>query len=203
VDSKCNPGGRHHSCGHERGRGHGPSSFWMHDPKLIFKQTGLKKGDSFLDLGCGTGDYALYAAAIVGEDGAVYAVDIWQELITNLITAADKQGLDNLIGISADITAPLPLKDRCIDVCFIATVIHTLDKDKAIGPLLAEIRRVLKPGGKLVVIECKKQDMPFGPPKHIRFTAEETESLVIPCGFKKTGFTDLGYNYLIQFRLRG
>jgi len=37
-----------------------PSSFFMHDPHLIFEELDLKEGDSFLDLGCGTGDYTLW-----------------------------------------------------------------------------------------------------------------------------------------------
>ena len=39
-----------------------PSSFWIHGPEVVFDKIGLKSGDAFLYLGCGVGDYAIYAA---------------------------------------------------------------------------------------------------------------------------------------------
>jgi ubiquinone/menaquinone biosynthesis C-methylase UbiE len=201
VNTMHNSEGCQPRIGHGHHRGRGPSSFWMHDPEAIFGEIGLKSGDAFLDLGCGPGDYALYAAGIVGYSGAVYAVDRWDEMINTLLGEAASQGLENIIGVISDITAPLPLRDRCVDVCFIATVLHTLDINRELGPLLDEIRRVLNPGGHLAIIECKKQDQSFGPPQNVRMSPGEVEALVIPCGFEKTGFTDLDYNYLIQFGL--
>lgn len=187
--------------GHRRGRG--PSSFWMHDPDAIFSEIGLKPGESFLDLGCGPGDYAMYAANLVGNEGTVYAVDRWEEMVAGLIATADRQGLENIIGIISDITAPLPLNDRCIDVCFIATVLHIPAVSQAGKSLLGEARRVLKPDGRLAIIECHKQSRPFGPPEQVRLSPEEVEELVLPCGFERTGFTDVGDNYLIQFQPAG
>ncbi len=194
-----NAEGSGHGFRHGCGRGMGPSSFWMHDPEVLFNAIRLKRGDTFLDLGCGSGDYAVYAAQIVGEDGVVYALDRWQEMIGDLLAKTDSQGLENIIGVIADITAPLPLQEHCIDVCMIATVLHTLDTGRAVRTLFTEIRRVLKPDGYLAVIECKKEEMSFGPPMHIRLSPEEIEELAVPCGFKRAAFTDLGYNYLIQY----
>jgi len=190
--------------GHEHtGSQRGHSSFWMHDPEVVFGRIGLRSGDAFLDLGCGVGDYAVYAARIVGDSGAVYAVDRLEEAVCSLMETADSQQLENIIGIVSDIAASLPLRDHCIDVCFISTVLHTLDMDKAMKPLLGGIRRVLKPTGRLTVIECKKEDMPFGPPKHMRLSLEELEASITPHGFSRTAGTDLGYNYMIQFELSG
>lgn len=189
------------SCGHRRRRGH--SSFWMHDPEFIFDEIGLKSGETFLDLGCGPGDYSMYAARIVGDDGAVYAVDRREDAIMALLQEADSHHLENIIGVISDITTPLSLGDHCVDVCFISTVLHALDISKAATPLFDEIRRVLKPTGRLAIIECKKEDQPFGPPKRLRLSPEETEALATRCGFERTGLTDLGYNYLAQFKLTG
>ncbi len=189
-ESGCGSGGRR-----------GPSSFWMHDPEVVFCEIGLRSGEAFLDLGSGPGDYAIYAAKIVGDSGIVYALDKWQYLVDGLKEKADSQGLKNIKTIISDITVPLPLKDHCVDVCFLSTVLHTLDINKAMKPLLGEVQRVLKPTGRLAIIECKKEDASFGPPKHVRLSPEEIEGLTTSCGFKRTGFTDLGYNYLIQFEL--
>ena len=193
-------GGRKEEFGHKCGGVRGPSSFHMHNPDVVFGEIGLKSGENFMDLGCGSGDYAIYAARIVGDKGTVYAIDKWETIVTNLIGIADSLGLENIIGAISDITNPLPVNDSCIDVCFVSTVLHTLNMNKSM-PLLKEIRRVLKPDGRLSIIECKKQGQSFGPPQNVRLSPEEIEELVMLYGFKKIGCTDLGYNYLIQFKL--
>jgi ubiquinone/menaquinone biosynthesis C-methylase UbiE len=190
---------KHEFCHGHHGR-RGPSSFWMHDPAFIFSEIGLKNGDYFLDIGCGPGDYALYAAGIVGESGAIYAVDRWEEMVIDLINTADVQGLNNLIGIISDITAPLPLENHSIDTCLISTVLHTLALDDCMKSLLDEIHRVLKPDGSMTIIECKKQQASFGPPLHLRISPEEIETYTAQCSFEKTCLADLGHNYLIKFK---
>ncbi len=171
----------------------------MHDADLVFAELDLAQGDSFLDLGCGPGDYALRASDLVGEGGAVYALDSWPEMIEELKQRATERGLRNVSAMLADITLPLPLADDSIDTCFAATVLHALDLAQAGPGLFGEVHRVLKPGGQLAVIECKKEEMPFGPPLHMRLSPEDVERLAARCGFEKAGLTDLGYNYMIRF----
>jgi ubiquinone/menaquinone biosynthesis C-methylase UbiE len=62
---------------------------------------------------------------------------------------------------------------------------HTLNLAKDGNKLLNEICRVLKPGGQLAIIECKKEEMPFGPPLHMRLSWEEIEDEVTQYGFEK------------------
>jgi ubiquinone/menaquinone biosynthesis C-methylase UbiE len=171
----------------------------MHDPELVFNLLDLKKGDVFLDLGCGPGDYAIEASRIVGNSGAVYALDKWQYLVVRLRERADSHGLKNIRAVVSDVTAPLPVTDDCVDVCLMATVLHIPAVAKRMGAVFSEVRRVLKPGGRFAIIECKKEDMPFGPPKNMRLSPEELESAISECGFEKVSLVDLGYNYMIQF----
>ncbi len=196
---RCNNGhlmGCNH--GHSPGR-RGPSSFYMHDSELVFGELKLKEGDSFFDLGCGVGDYSLRAAKIVGASGVVYALDIWEELLDGLAKEASIKGLKNIRTMVSDINRQLAFEDNCINVCFIATVLHIFDLARTGGNLFKEIYRILKPGGRLAVIECKKEDLPFGPPIHMRVSPEELEKLITPYGFTKLSCVDLGNNYLIQF----
>jgi ubiquinone/menaquinone biosynthesis C-methylase UbiE len=176
----------------------------MHNPEVVFDEINLKPGETFLDLGSGTGDYSIYAAKIVGVSGTIYAIDKWAELVTNLVATSHSQGLDNVFGVTSDITAPLPLKDNCVDVCFISTVLHivnTSDTKGLLDPLFREVRRVLKPTGSLVIIECKKEELPFGPPFHMRLSPKETEAVTKQYGFEKIRILDLGYNYMITFKI--
>jgi len=195
-----NTGCNHHHQGHGRLR-RGPSSFWMHDPKVVFAELSLKPGDHFLDLGCGPGEYSIYAARLVGDLGMVYALEKWAYMIDGLAQEAAAQGLLNLKPMTADITEPLPIKDKSIDVCLLSTVLHIFDLSKIEKTLFNEIRRVLKPDGRVVIIECKKEDQSFGPPKHMRLSPQEVETSIAKYGFKKLSLTDLGYNYMVQFEI--
>lgn len=201
CDKRCQ---HEHLMGNNRPgpRRRGPSSFFMHDPELVFHELKLKEGDSFLDLGCGVGDYSLYASKIVGGSGEIYALDIREELIDSLAEEAALQRLENIRTMVSDIDSPLPVADNYIDICFIATVLHLFDLDKDGKTLFKEIRRVLKPSGRLAIIECKKEDSPFGPPMHMRNAPGEVEAAIIPYGFEKLNYIDLGYNYMIQFTVK-
>jgi hypothetical protein len=57
----------------------------------------------------------------------------------------------------------------------------------------------LKPGGRLAIIECKKEEQPFGPTFPIRLSPEELESSIARYGFERPELVDLGYNYMIIF----
>jgi ubiquinone/menaquinone biosynthesis C-methylase UbiE len=191
--------------GYNHGHSHrrrGSSSFFVHDPELVFGELKLKEGDLFLDLGCGVGDYSLQAAKIVGVSGLVYALDIREELLDGLAEEADLQGLKNIRTKVSDINSPLAITDNCIDVCFIATVLHLFNLNEDGKILFNEIHRVLKPDGRLAIIECKKEDLPFGPPIHLRNSPEELEAAIIPYGFEKFSYVNLGYNYMIQFDVK-
>jgi ubiquinone/menaquinone biosynthesis C-methylase UbiE len=190
----CNPAGdaRHH-----KGK---PSSYWIHDPAVIFRELALKNGDIFLDLGCGTGDYSVHAADEVGEGGIVYAADIRKDLLDNLAERASAAGLGNIRVVAADLRNPLPFRDAGIDVCLISTVLHVPDVWDDREHIFPEVRRVIKPGGRLVIIECKKEKTPFGPPLSMRISPDELERCISTYGFVKTAVVDLGYNYMIKFR---
>ncbi|SDU20874.1 class I SAM-dependent methyltransferase [Desulfobacula phenolica] len=180
-------------------KGQGPSSFWMHDPEFVFDALEIRSGDRVLDLGCGAGDYSVKASGIVGDSGLVYAIDHWPPTIDALKKSVESLGLTNIKPLVSDLLGILPVKDNDIDICLIFTVLHIFDISRQGRGIYNEVSRILKPGGRLAIIECKKEEMPFGPPIHMRLSPEEVELSIKDSGFEKTGVTDLGYNYLIQF----
>lgn len=197
LDNNGHHHGPHHGPHGKHGRG--PSSFWMHDPETISSNLKLKGGDCFLDLGCGPGDYSIQASKIVGDSGLVFALDRGKEVLDKIKEKIISENCLNIKVLKSDITNPLPLNSGCVDVCLLATVLHIFRIKKAKFSLFGEIHRVLKPGGCLAVIECKKEDQPFGPPKHIRLAPEEVDEAVRDYGFNRVDLVDLGYNYLIKF----
>lgn len=180
----------------------GPSSFDMHDSELVFQKLALKEGDTFLDLGCGAGDYSIYAAKTVGESGNIYAVDLWRDMLDKVCEEAAAHGIHNIHPVVSDIREQIDLPDQSIDICLIATVLHTMDFSLAKTKLFAELKRVIKPFGKLAVIECKKENSPYGPPLHMRISPEELKKGLDEYGFKTIEDTDLGRNYMVIFALK-
>lgn len=184
---------------HECKKRKGPSSFWMHDSGIVFDELNLKSGDSFLDLGCGIGDYSLEASKYVGNEGSIFSIDHNDRSINVLKEEVVLQQIENIHTFVEDITESLSLLDNSIDLCLISTVLHILDYDALSKRLIPELKRVLKKNGTLSIIECHKERKDFGPPEECRISPGEVENLVSSVGFKKKSEFDLGYNYLVQF----
>ncbi len=180
--------------------GAGKSSLDLIDQELLFPALSLKPGEAVLDLGCGEGRYTLPLAARVGPQGTVYAVDLWEEGLARLGEKAEREGLANIRVIHADVSRPLPLPDACVDVALMATVLHDLAEAGQARGALAELNRLVKPGGRLAVVEFKKIAGPPGPPLAIRLAPEEVAALLRPHGFAPGELTDLGpHTYLEMF----
>ena len=186
----------------QKPHGAGKSSFGLVDADLIFGEFRLGGGISFLDLGCGRGEYAIAAASIIGDEGSVYAVDLWEEGIASLQEEVAAKGIKNVKAMVADVGKMIPMEDNSVDMCFMATVFHDLVlADEAEGAL-EEIFRVLKRDGLLAIVEFEKVDGPPGPPVSSRLAPEEVENKVTPYGFELIKVTTAGaYNYLMIFRL--
>ncbi|MBN2271377.1 MAG: methyltransferase domain-containing protein [Sedimentisphaerales bacterium] len=174
----------------------------MQDSRRVFDELGLKADDAFLDIGCGAGEYALHAARLVGDTGHVYALDKSPDLITGLKEVAAMEGVTNLTACVADATKPLPLRNGCIDVCLVATVLHIPEVAASTDCLFSEIRRVLKPGGYVGIIECSKKDLSFGPPEEMRLPPEDIDTMAARCGFHKVSEADLGFNYMVTVSIK-
>jgi ubiquinone/menaquinone biosynthesis C-methylase UbiE len=138
----------------------GPSSYRTGTASLVLSALALPRGGVFVDLGCGPGDYALDAAGRVGPGGAVLALDTWGRVLSELHEDAARLGIGTILPVRADITAPLPLADRCADACLLATVLHMPGRTAGLDATLAERRRILKPGGRLGVLEFSRDDPP-------------------------------------------
>ncbi|MFA5111502.1 MAG: class I SAM-dependent methyltransferase [Desulfobaccales bacterium] len=179
--------------------GAGKSSFDLLDPAALWVALDLPQGITLLDLGCGPGHYALAAADLVGPNGLVYAVDLWEEGIATLKERAAQEGRGNLKALVAA-AGRLPLEDASVDVGFLATVLHDLVEDETATGALEELARVLKPGARLAIVEFEKIDGPPGPPRRIRLDPGEVAALVAPYGFRREKTVKVGpYNYLITF----
>jgi ubiquinone/menaquinone biosynthesis C-methylase UbiE len=120
-----------------------------HLRKATIDQAMIKPGDSVLDVGCGTGEVAL-AAKARARQGNVYGIDPAPEMIAVARKKAARKGLE--IDFRVGVIEALPFPDSSIDVVTSSLMMHHLPEDlKARG--LAEIYRVLKPGGRLLIAD--------------------------------------------------
>jgi ubiquinone/menaquinone biosynthesis C-methylase UbiE len=180
--------------------GVGKSSFDLIDSRRLFEALSLAKGSVVADLGCGRGEYALEAAMRIGEEGAVYAIDLWEEGLVALRKKAEFLGVPHVTAISADICASLPIKGQSVDLSLIATVLHDLAREGCADGTIREVRRILRPQGKLAIVEFKKFDGHPGPSIDVKLSPDQVERIVALHGFTKKEVIEIGpYNYLITF----
>ena len=178
----------------------GKSSFDLVDPRKVFAELNLQPDSILLDVACGIGNYAVAAAEFIGKHGIIHAVDLWTEGIETLRTRARELGLSRIRAEVADVGRRLPLADASVDIALLATVLHDLAAEGVAAGTLAEVARVLRPGGRLVIIEFDKIESTPGPPVAIRLSPGEVEDLVTPCGFLEEHIVPVGPNtYLVKF----
>ena len=123
-----------------------------------------------------------------------------EEGIETLEQTIRESGIVNLRPIVADIAERLPFEDASVDFCLLGTVLHDLSAADQ-SAALAEVARVLRPGGVLALVEFKKVDQGPGPPKCIRISEPEAEAMIGEFGFLKTYCGDLGeFTYLLIAR---
>jgi ubiquinone/menaquinone biosynthesis C-methylase UbiE len=115
----------------------------------------LQPGESVLDVGCGTGSLTVAAKRKVGSAGAVYGVDASPEMIARAKKKARNAGVE--VTFNNAFAQSLPFQDRTFDAVLSTVMLHHLPRP-ARKELALEIRRVLRPGGRLLVIDFGAAD---------------------------------------------
>ncbi|MGE5299329.1 MAG: methyltransferase domain-containing protein [Acidobacteriota bacterium] len=123
----------------------------LQDPDKIVKPY-VVEGMSVLDIGCGMGFFSLPMANLVGEKGRVFCIDLQEKMIEGLVGRAKKAGLADRIDARVCSQRSLGVSDLAgkIDFALVFALVHEVpDKEN----LFSEIRRAMKPGGKLLLAE--------------------------------------------------
>src|SRR5215216_4246893 len=110
----------------------------------------LQSGESVLDVGCGTGTLAVAAKRRVGPAGAVYGVDASPEMIARASKKARKAGLE--VVFRNALVQALPFPDDSFDAVLSTLMLHHLPPS-AREQCAREVRRVLKPGGRVLAVD--------------------------------------------------
>jgi len=165
------------------------------NPEEILADVGVQPSTIFIDLGCGSGFFAIPAAKIIGPKGVVCGVDIDSEALDELRERAFKADLRN-IRVKQAPAENVSLCERCADMAFIGIALHDFNDPLKV---LQNAKRALKPNGRLANVDWKKEPMPFGPPLEIRLSEKEAASLIIKAGFNVESVRSSGpYHYIIS-----
>jgi ubiquinone/menaquinone biosynthesis C-methylase UbiE len=129
----------------------GAASSFEREVDRLAELLAIGPGSTVADIGAGKGAFAIALARRVGPGGRVYATEIDASLRAKIARAAEREGLANVVVVEAleDATG---LPDGCCDAAFLRSVYHHLSKPE---PILASLRRSLRAGGRLAVIDFR------------------------------------------------
>jgi ubiquinone/menaquinone biosynthesis C-methylase UbiE len=161
------------------------------DPKLNLEQFELRPGMLVADLGVGSGFYAMEAAKQVGPEGRVFGVDVQKEIVEHLKRMAQLEKLENLEAIWGDIekVGGTKLKDGIADAVIASSVLFQVEEKEN---FIEEVKRILKPGGKVLLIDWLDSFGGLGPHRDSVVSQAEAESLFKAAGFQVAKKIDPG-----------
>ena len=170
------------------------------EPARIVKYFDLKPGDHVADFGAGHGYFTIPMARIVGGDGKVYAIDI-QKPVLDIIRSRAK--LENILNIETvwanlDQTNGSKQKDQILDFVLIASILFQSENKENV---VREAWRVLRPGGRLAIIEWDETQTPLGPHVNLRLRKDTVKALTSQAGFEADREFEAGtHHYGLLFK---
>ena len=169
-----------------------PSRDEWQKPHEVIQALSLKPGEMIADIGAGSGYFSRRFAKHAGK---VYAVDIDPELL-------ERVGKDALKNLETALAVPddPKLPENSVDTIFFCNVLHHVDNRAA---YYKKLEAALKPGGRIVMIDFHKRELPVGPPLAMKLSDQELVKEMEAAGFIKVkSFDFLPYQYFLVFKAR-
>lgn len=151
------------------------------NPEQVLNQIDLREDMVAADFGCGAGGWAVPLAKKL-RTGKVYAIDIQAEALDALRTKMEMGKMNNIRPIRADLEMGLgsSVQNNLLDLVLMTNLLFQIqDKSR----IIEEAKRVLRPGGQLLVTDWKT-DSSFGPQGENRISSEEAGRMIEERGFK-------------------
>lgn len=154
------------------------------DPTFNVEQLDLQSGSKVADFGSGSGFYTFALAKAVGDMGRVFAIEVQKDLLQNVKNESLKRGLSNIDFIWGDIEKDggSHIRDELLDAVVVANVFfQVIHKRELVG----EIKRILKRGGQVLVVDWTDSFGGLGPTSDSVISEQEINKLFIESGFTK------------------
>ena len=168
-------------------------------PHEVVMALNLREGETVADVGAGSGYFSFRFARHIGEKGRVYAVDINPDMIVHMNRRLRDLNLKNVVTILSAPDDPL-LPDASVDCFFLCDTWHHIENH---AHYLALMKKMLKPGGQVVMIDFQKKELPVGPPLEMKISREDLIREMEANDFKTAAeHTFLPYQYFLVFSLK-
>jgi ubiquinone/menaquinone biosynthesis C-methylase UbiE len=165
-------------------------------PHEVIHALNLKSGEVIADIGAGSGYFTFHLARHVGDTGKVYAVDVSPDMILHINRRIRELKANNIVTLLADPDDPL-LPDRSVNRFFFSDSWHHIENQ---SKYLSLMKRMLKPGGEIVMIDFHKKELPVGPPMQMKIAREDLIKQFDGNGYRLTKeHSFLPYQYFLVF----
>lgn len=154
-----------------------PERLKLLPPSEILAPLAISGQDNVADIGCGPGFFTIPAAKLTS--GTVYAVDIEPQMLDALKEKAASADAANIRLVVSD-AQHIELPDNAADKVFCALVLHEVGD---LRQTLTELKRIIQPNGKLLILEWEKKTTESGPPVEERLDKSELQKLLQEVGF--------------------
>ena len=168
-------------------------------PDELLSSVGVSPEAVIADFGCGNGYYSVAAGILVGAKAQVFALDLMEDALSQTASLAKLTGLHNIITklCNLETIRGSSLADTSCDLIILASILHQVENKEN---LLREAYRILKTGGKVLVVEWEKVAS-FGPEHKIRVMKEEVKKLAEKLGFRPEKELPAGsFHYALLFK---
>lgn len=154
------------------------------DINLILSKADIKEKQRIADLGCGSSGYFVFGPArLVGQGGSVYAIDILKPVLEKIKREAKQENLANIETIWSDLEMfnATKIEPSSLDI---GLLVNTLYQSHKRAEMLRESIRLIKKGGRLVIVEWKNTAIPFGPPPEERVSLDLLVQSAVKLGLR-------------------
>jgi len=168
----------------------------LFDITAILHKISVEEKQKIAELGCGNfGFFTFPLARLVGRSGKVYAVDIIKSTLTEIKDRAAKENMPQIIPIwsNLEIFKATQIESDSLDSALLVNILHQSEKR---AEVIREATRMLKRGGKLLIVEWSGADSPLGPKPEKRLKIESLKAAANKLGLDiKEEFAAGPYHY--------
>lgn len=165
-------------------------------PDEIMAAAGLVPGMRVADLGAGTGYLMPHLSRAVGAAGSVLVVEPEPALVTHLRDRAERSSLPNVTPVLASFSDPR-LPRAALDRIIMLDTYHHISNRRS---YMADLKGALRPGGRVVVVDWRKRDLPVGPPAPHKLPSTQVIAEMDAAGYELVASREsLPYHYLLVF----
>jgi len=164
---------------------------------VAVRALGLGPGQVVADIGAGSGYYTVRMAREVGPTGKVYATDVQPGMLRLLVRRLDQAGLTNVVPVLGAVDDP-KLPEEALDLALMVDVYHELSRPQEV---LRNLRTALKPDGRLVLIEFRKESSWVPIREEHKMSVKEARIELEAEGYRFDGVIDiLPWQHILVFK---